>query len=145
MKEDGLNVIVAGKAFGVGSSRENAVTALQGAGVQCIIARSFAFIYARNQPNLGLLGIVMDDEEFYRLAKDGANIVVDVDDRIIRIGGKDFSFTLSDLEVKLWQQGGMSRAFAKWGKQMLEQVTAPPRAKGGIVGLVPETGDELRW
>jgi 3-isopropylmalate dehydratase small subunit len=62
--EESLNIVVAGKAFGVGSSRENAVTALQGAGVQCVIARSFAFIYARNQPNLGLLGIVMEDEEF---------------------------------------------------------------------------------
>lgn len=115
VKEDGYNIVVAGKAFGVGSSRENAVTALQGAGVQCVIARSFAFIYARNQPNLGLLGIVMTDDKFYELAVHGIEITIDVDDRMVYVSDQSFQFTLSDLEMALWEQGGMSKAFAKWG------------------------------
>ncbi|PVI02551.1 aconitase iron-sulfur domain-containing protein [Periconia macrospinosa] len=125
--KDGLSVVVAGKAFGVGSSRENAVTALMGTGVQCVIARSFAFIYSRNQPNLGLLGIVMEDERFYEVAIDGADIEIGVEERVVRVGGREFPFTLSDLEMRLWKQGGMSPAFAKWGKEILERVTAPSK------------------
>ncbi|RFU24175.1 hypothetical protein B7463_g12162, partial [Scytalidium lignicola] len=144
--KEGLNIVVAGKAFGVGSSRENAVTALQGAGVQCVIARSFAFIYARNQPNLGLLGIVMQDEEFYRLAEDAIGIKIDVDGRVVRVGGKEFAFTLSELEIQLWQQGGMSAAFARWGKGLLEKMTAKKSSTRGEATMERSTqGDELKW
>jgi 3-isopropylmalate dehydratase small subunit len=146
VKEDGLNIVVAGKAFGVGSSRENAVTALIGAGVQCVIARSFAFIYGRNQPNLGLLGFVMNDEEFYRLATDGAEIKIDVHRRILQVSGVEFGFTLSDLEAQLWQQGGMSTAFARWGKGLLEQMTSGRKAHSGTATMERSApGDELRW
>ena len=123
-KEEGMNVVVAGKAFGVGSSRENAVTALQGTGIQAVIAKSFAFIYGRNQPNLGLLGFVMDDDEFYKLAGDGVEIHVDVTGRTVTVGGKTFPFQLSELEWQLVKQGGMTPAFRKWGKGLLEVMTA---------------------
>lgn len=76
--QSGQRIVVAGKAFGVGSSRECAVSALKGAGVQAVIARSFAFIYGRNQPSLGLLGIVMSDERFYEAAKEGEEIEIDL-------------------------------------------------------------------
>ncbi|KAK4893994.1 hypothetical protein LTR27_007800 [Elasticomyces elasticus] len=141
VKEDGHNIVVAGKAFGVGSSRENAVTALQGAGVQCVIARSFAFIYSRNQPNLGLLGIVMTDDALYEAAIDGAEICIDVDGRVVCVAGEDFAFTLSDLEMALWEQGGMSNAFAKWGKRMLDEVTTPARSSK----LLPRADDGMKW
>ena len=58
---EGFDIIVAGSGFGSGSSREEAVRAILGAGVQCVIARSYAFIYGRNQSNMGLLGIVIND------------------------------------------------------------------------------------
>ncbi|PMD31735.1 aconitase [Hyaloscypha variabilis F] len=63
----GYNVVIAGRVFGCGSSREGAVSALVGFGIQYIITKSFTFIYAHNAPNLGLLGIVIEDEEFYEL------------------------------------------------------------------------------
>ncbi|KAM0815603.1 putative Aconitase/3-isopropylmalate dehydratase large subunit alpha/beta/alpha domain-containing protein [Seiridium cardinale] len=143
--KDGLNIVVAGVAFGVGSSRENAVTALQGAGVQCVIARSFAFIYARNQPNLGLLGIVMKDEEFYRLATDGMDIEVDVDKRIVKVHGKEFAFELSELEIQLWQQGGMCEAFARWGKSVLEKITGSSKLTAGETAMERSQGEKLDW
>ncbi|KAB5529007.1 aconitase family protein [Coniochaeta sp. 2T2.1] len=129
VREDGANIVVAGRGFGVGSSRENAVTALQGAGVQCVIARSFAFIFSRNMPNLGLLGIVMENKEFYRLAQDGIGIEIDVEGRIIKVGGRQFGFSLSELEIQLWRQGGMSNAFATWGKGLLEKMTSPTESR----------------
>ncbi|KAF7545594.1 hypothetical protein G7046_g9527 [Stylonectria norvegica] len=132
VREDSLNIVVPGKAFGVESSRENAVTALQCAGVQCAIARSFAFIYARNQPNLGLLGIVMKEEKFYQLAKDGADIEIHVSDRTLKVGGEAFSFSISQLEIQFWEQGSIRAVFAKWGKGLLKAMSgssASPRQK----------------
>lgn len=48
------DIIVAGENFGCGSSRENAPIAIKGAGVSCVIARSFARIFYRNSINIGL-------------------------------------------------------------------------------------------
>lgn len=48
------DIIVAGKYFGCGSSREQAATSLKYAGISCIIAESFARIYYRNAINQGL-------------------------------------------------------------------------------------------
>jgi len=48
------DVIVAGKNFGCGSSREHAPIAIKAAGISCVIAESFARIFARNSINMGL-------------------------------------------------------------------------------------------
>ncbi len=48
------DVVVAGENFGCGSSREHAPLALKGAGIKCVIAKSFARIFFRNAINIGL-------------------------------------------------------------------------------------------
>jgi len=48
------DIIVAGKNFGCGSSREHAPVAIKGCGVSCVIAESFARIFYRNAINIGL-------------------------------------------------------------------------------------------
>ena len=48
------DILVAGKNFGCGSSREHAPIAIKGAGVSCVIAESFARIFYRNALNIGL-------------------------------------------------------------------------------------------
>ena len=55
------DVIVAGKNFGCGSSREQAAACLKAAGVQAVVAKSFARIYFRNAINLGL-AVLQSDE-----------------------------------------------------------------------------------
>jgi len=48
------DIVVAGDNFGCGSSREHAPLALKGAGVRCVIAKSFARIFFRNSINIGV-------------------------------------------------------------------------------------------
>jgi len=48
------DVVIAGKNFGCGSSREHAPLGLKGLGVQCVVAQSFARIFYRNAVNIGL-------------------------------------------------------------------------------------------
>lgn len=52
------DVIIAGKNFGCGSSRETAVTALKACGISKIIAKSFARIFYRNCMNQGVLAVI---------------------------------------------------------------------------------------
>jgi len=69
------DVIVAGRNWGCGSSREQAVTALKAAGIAAIIAASFSRIYFRNCINQGLLPIVCP--ELHGLLRTGDEIGID--------------------------------------------------------------------
>ncbi len=57
------DVVVAGKNFGIGSSREQAAEVLRMLGVTAVIARSFGGIFYRNAFNLGLYALVSEDVE----------------------------------------------------------------------------------
>ena len=118
----GQQVVVAGMGMGVGSSRECAVSALKGAGVKAVIARSFAFIYSRNQPSLGLLGIVMENEEFYQAAQEGEDITIDVGTKSIDVGGKRFPFRLSNMEYKLTVNNGIAKTYGRFGKAIWQKL-----------------------
>jgi 3-isopropylmalate dehydratase small subunit len=71
------DIIVAGRNFGCGSSREQAVIALKRGGIQAIVARSFARIFYRNAINLGLRVIVSGTAD--SVFKDGDSAVLDVE------------------------------------------------------------------
>jgi 3-isopropylmalate/(R)-2-methylmalate dehydratase small subunit len=70
------DVVVAGKNFGCGSSREQAAACLRAAGVQAVVARSFARIYFRNAINLGLA--VLQSEEAVDALETGDHVDVDL-------------------------------------------------------------------
>jgi 3-isopropylmalate/(R)-2-methylmalate dehydratase small subunit len=74
------DVVVAGRNFGCGSSREHAPLALRGAGVEVVIAKSFARIFYRNAVNTGLLPIVCRDAD--RIA-DGSEILLDLTAQVV--------------------------------------------------------------
>ena len=71
------DIIVAGRNFGCGSSREQAVIALKRSGIQAIVARSFARIFYRNAINLGLHVIVSGTAD--SVFKDGDSAVLEVE------------------------------------------------------------------
>lgn len=63
------DIIVAGKNFGCGSSREHAPIAIKAAGVSCVVAESFARIFYRNSFNMGLP--ILESREAARASKNG--------------------------------------------------------------------------
>ncbi len=67
----GANIVVAGEGWGSGSSREHAVWALQGVGIQAVIAKSYAFIHKRNLVNEALPYLVVTDPAFLRAGHRG--------------------------------------------------------------------------
>lgn len=85
-------ILIAGRNFGCGSSREHAPWALLDAGIRCIVAASFADIFYNNCFKNGILPIVLPQEQVDLLmddAKRGANAVVTVDLEAQEITGPD--------------------------------------------------------
>jgi 3-isopropylmalate/(R)-2-methylmalate dehydratase small subunit len=76
----GARVLVAGRNFGCGSSREHAVWALQGFGFQAVIAPSFADIFRGNALKNGLLPVAVGDAAYERLVSaPGSAVTVDLE------------------------------------------------------------------
>lgn len=75
------DIMVAGKNFGCGSSREHAPIAIKASGISCVIAESFARIFYRNSINIGLP--IMECPEAAKDIEDGDEVNVDVSTGII--------------------------------------------------------------
>ena len=75
------DIIVAGKNFGCGSSREHATIAIKGCGVSIVIAKSFARIFYRNALNIGLY--ILECPEAADAISQGDEVKVDVDTGVI--------------------------------------------------------------
>ncbi len=100
------DVIVAGRNWGNGSSREQAVKCLIAAGVHAVIASSFARIYYRNAINSGLL--VITCPELTEAAEDGETIEIDMEAARIRYAGAVYSFPpLPDQVREIVSAGGI--------------------------------------
>jgi 3-isopropylmalate/(R)-2-methylmalate dehydratase small subunit len=81
------DIIVAGRNFGCGSSREHAPIALKAAGVSCIIAQSFARIFFRNAINIGLT--IFESVEVVDQCSQGDMLEADTVQGVIRNLTKD--------------------------------------------------------
>ncbi|MFN2340961.1 MAG: 3-isopropylmalate dehydratase small subunit [Halanaerobium sp.] len=71
------DIIVGGKNFGSGSSREHAPLAIKYAGVSCVVAESFARIFYRNSINIGLP--ILECPEAVKATEAGDELEVDID------------------------------------------------------------------
>ncbi len=97
------DIIVAGKNFGCGSSREQAPLALKYAGIACIVAESFARIFFRNAINVGLPIIEARID-----CKEGDNIEIDLEKGIVKNNGKTYPATkLPDFLREILADGGL--------------------------------------
>jgi aconitate hydratase/homoaconitate hydratase len=121
----GANIVVAGEGWGSGSSREQAVWALQGAGVRAVLAKSFAFIHKRNLVNEALPYLVVADEAFYALANDGAEVEIDLATGKVRVAGKEFAArAASPIVQALQREGGLVPAIQHHGKEVFQRLAS---------------------
>lgn len=115
------DIIIAGRNFGCGSSREQAVTCLKFAGVSAIIASSFARLYYRNAINQALYVIECPEAADYaRQNKEGlekADVRLDPEKGTLQFDGKEFAFTpMSGKALEIFSAGGL----AAYTKRRLE-------------------------
>ncbi|MBS1851869.1 MAG: 3-isopropylmalate dehydratase small subunit [Acidobacteria bacterium] len=98
---DGASILIAGKNFGCGSSREHAVWALADYGFRSVIASSFADIFANNCTKNGVVTVALSEEQVAELArraeKPGYELTVDLEQLKVRDAqGFEAGFTLDE-------------------------------------------------
>ena len=99
------DILVAGKNFGCGSSREHAPICLKEAGFSCIVAESFARIFYRNSMNIGLLLVECKVD-----AQEGDNVKITLEDGTVvdTTTGRTFKFAnYPDFIAQLIEAGGL--------------------------------------
>ena len=106
--------VVAGKNFGCGSSREQAVIAIKYAGCQAVLAKSFARIFYRNAFNLGLPLVECDTSKI----KQGDLIELNLKKGCIRNATKAYSLYIkpfNNIQSSLIEEGGIVNLYKKYG------------------------------
>jgi 3-isopropylmalate/(R)-2-methylmalate dehydratase small subunit len=86
-------ILVAGRNFGCGSSREHAPWALEDFGFEAIVAPSFADIFYGNCTKIGLLPVVLEEEQCRAVAAAG-EARIDVDDQTVNVADGVFRFEI---------------------------------------------------
>ena len=108
------DIMVAGKNFGCGSSREHAPIAIKAAGVACIIAPTFARIFYRNAFNTGLL--ILESVEASAAIEAGHEVIINPAAGTIKdlTSGKEFKAQpIPDFMQKLLDDGGLIEHWRK--------------------------------
>ena len=101
-------ILIAGKNFGCGSSREHAPWALLDFGITCVISSSFADIFFSNCFKNGILPIILDEEKIKELS-DYANrkeeIYIDLNEEKIVYGNNELKFEIDPFKKKCLLEG----------------------------------------
>ncbi len=110
--DHGNSIIVAGENFGMGSSREQAPLAIKYAGINAVVAKSFARIFFRNSFNVGLPLVEVDTSDI----EQGDELEIDLDKGVLVNISKEIEKRISPLPKvmqNILQEGGMIDYFAK--------------------------------
>lgn len=106
--------VVGGNNFGLGSSREHAPQVLKIAGVNAVLAKSFARIFFRNAINIGLLAITCDTDKINQ----GDELELDLSKGLIRNKTQEIQIemtALPDVMIKILNDGGLAKHIEKYG------------------------------
>ena len=101
-------ILLAGKNFGCGSSREHAPWALLDFGIQCVISSSFADIFYNNCFKNGMLPIILNEKEIEELtqySKRKENIEINLENQEIIFGNKSIKFEIDQFKKKCLLEG----------------------------------------
>ena len=105
------DIIVAGKNFGCGSSREQAPEIIKALKVKCVIAKSYARIFFRNSINNGLL--LIENSDIQDVIKEGDTIEVTTGEKIV-LNGQEFPIaSLPQNLMDIINAGGLVKAMQK--------------------------------
>ena len=108
------DIIVAGKNFGAGSSREQAPEVICALGIRCVIAKSFARIFFRNAINNGLL--LIESDTLVDECEEGDEVTVELNSHI-HCNGKDFPIPMiPDNLFTIISDGGLVKSMKKLNK-----------------------------
>ncbi len=108
------DIIVGGRNFGCGSSREHAVIAIKASGVSAVVAHSYARLLYRNAINMGLPVIVCP--EVVSVAKDGEIMEIDLGKGVIKLKDSEYDFQpFPGFLTDIVQTGGLVE-YSKKGK-----------------------------
>jgi 3-isopropylmalate dehydratase small subunit len=130
------DVIVAGRNFGCGSSREHAPLAIKAAGVKAVVASSFARIFYRNAVNVGLP--IIQCEAVYGTVAEGDPINVDVKSGTIESAGRRFQGEQpSAVALTIMQAGSLVDLIKTRGWNAIEE---SERQSGRSLQAGPESG-----
>tara|TARA_B110000438_G_C15772346_1_gene632491 strand:+ start:441 stop:1040 length:600 start_codon:yes stop_codon:yes gene_type:complete len=101
-------ILLVGKNFGCGSSREHAPWALLDFGIKCLIGPSFADIFFNNCFKNGMLPIILDEKKIQELAQYSSrkeNIEINLKDQEISFGNKRITFEIDPFKKKCLLDG----------------------------------------
>ena len=101
-------ILIAGKNFGCGSSREHAPWALLDFGITCVISSSYADIFYNNCFKNGILPITISDDQVKELSeysKRKEKILIDLKDQKIIFGNKEIKFEVDEFKKKCLIEG----------------------------------------
>ncbi len=126
-------ILVAGENFGCGSSREHAPWGLQDYGFQAILAPSFADIFYSNCTKIGLLPVVLSDEDCRSLARAGDG-EVDLEAQEVRFAGEQVSFSI-DHEIRRRLLGGLDDVALTLQRSDAIADYESERERAGLAGL----------
>ena len=101
-------ILITGKNFGCGSSREHAPWALLDFGITCIISSSYADIFYNNCFKNGILPIVLDDEKIKQILQYAVRkeeISIDLNEEKILFGNNEFKFQIDSFKKKCLLEG----------------------------------------
>ncbi len=102
------SILIAGKNFGCGSSREHAPWALLDFGIRCVISQSFADIFYNNCFKNGMLPIILDGkkiEELIEYSKRQESIEINLKEQEIIYGNKRIQFEIDSFKKKCLLEG----------------------------------------
>lgn len=102
------DILVAGKNFGCGSSREHAPIAIKGAGISAVVAESFARIFYRNSINIGLP--LIESKEISGHISEGDIVDINIDEGILKDLNTSEEFEikpLPDFMLGIMEEGGL--------------------------------------
>lgn len=105
------DIIVAGKNFGCGSSREQAPEIIKALGIRCVVAKSFARIFFRNAINNGLL--LIENADLHDVVAEGDTVEVTTGEKICHNGNEYQIVSLPDNLMEILNAGGLVKAMRK--------------------------------